>query len=91
MLQFCHAIKYGNIWHVNEMYHQGAESTSCSLEHVLFLRVESLPGQSVQRYVACQVAGTNDDVKANHVVLLLGRLPPIATDSSLRSLLFTKL
>ena len=41
MLRFCRAIKYRGVWHVDVVRSQGAESTSHSVDHVLFLRVNS--------------------------------------------------
>ena len=49
VLRFCRAVKYRSVLHVNAVRDLGAESKTRGLEHVvLFLRVESLLGQSVQ-------------------------------------------
>ena len=48
VLRFCRAVKYRSVY-VNAVRDLGAESKTRGLEHVvLFLRVESLLGQSVQ-------------------------------------------
>ena len=49
MLRFCHVIKYRSMWHVDAVGHHGAKSMSYSLDHVLFLQVESSPSQAALR------------------------------------------
>ena len=46
IMRFSRASQYDGVWHVDAARRQGAESRSHMSEHVLFLQVESSPGQS---------------------------------------------